>query len=62
MGYEFIEVEKKDHITTVTINRPERMNALHPLAAREMDGVFDEFQDDPQYAIYQNALWNNRQF
>ena len=48
MGYEFIEVETKAHITTVTINRPERMNALHPLAAREMDGVFDEFQEDPE--------------
>ena len=38
MGYEYIEVEKNDHVTTVTINRPEHMNALHPLAAREMDG------------------------
>ena len=46
MGYEYIEVEKNDHVTTVTINRPERMNALHPLAAREMDGFFDEFQAD----------------
>lgn len=29
MGDEFITVHTADHVTTVTINRPERMNALH---------------------------------
>jgi len=47
MPHEFIIVERDDHITTVTINRPERMNALHPYAAIEMNRVFDEFQHDP---------------
>ena len=46
MNYEFIKVETADHITTVTINRPERMNALHPHANREMDAAFDAFQSD----------------
>ena len=41
MSYEFIRVDIKDHITTVTINRPEVMNALHPYAQREMNEVFD---------------------
>jgi enoyl-CoA hydratase/carnithine racemase len=48
LGYEYIEVKRDGHVTTVTINRPERMNALHPLAGREMDRFFDEFQDDPE--------------
>ena len=48
MAYEFIQVEKENHITTVTINRPERMNALHPHANREMDEAFDQFQADPE--------------
>ena len=47
MAYEFITVEKKDHITTLTINRPEVMNAIHPPIAQEMDAVFNEFADNP---------------
>ena len=47
MGFEFIEVEKSDRITTVTINRPEVMNAVHPPAVIEMDQAFDDFERDP---------------
>lgn len=46
MGYEFINVEKREHLTIVTINRPKVMNALHPPASREMDEVFSEFSED----------------
>ena len=46
MGYEFVKVEKKDHITIVTLNRPEVMNALHPPAHVELGQVFDEFDAD----------------
>ena len=50
MSYEFIEVSTSDHVTTVTINRPHVMNALHPYAAREMDDAFNLFQaDDDQW-------------
>ena len=48
MAYEFIKVEKKDHVTIVTINRPERMNALHPPASKELDECFDDFCSDPE--------------
>lgn len=47
MSYEFIKVEKKEHITIITINRPEVMNALHPPICREMDSAFNDFADDP---------------
>ena len=50
MSYEFIKVEKKDHITIITINRPEVMNALHPPACKEMDDAFNDFDDDPDAA------------
>ncbi|MBI3992685.1 MAG: enoyl-CoA hydratase/isomerase family protein [Candidatus Lambdaproteobacteria bacterium] len=46
MPYRYIKVEKSNHITTITINRPELMNALHPPANGEMGKAFDEFQDD----------------
>jgi crotonobetainyl-CoA hydratase len=48
MAYEFIKVEKKEHLTVVTINRPEVMNSLHPPACKEMDEVFSEFSEDPE--------------
>lgn len=44
---EFCESERDGHVLTVTINRPEVMNALHPTANRELAGVWDEFQTDP---------------
>lgn len=44
---EFIKVEKKNHLTVVTINRPEVMNCLHPPANRELDDAFNDFSEDP---------------
>ena len=47
MSYEFITYERKDRITYVTINRPERLNALHPPANAELHDAFNRFNDDP---------------
>jgi enoyl-CoA hydratase/carnithine racemase len=46
MPYQFIRVETRDRITTVTINRPEVMNALHPPANAELGQAFDAFAAD----------------
>ena len=43
---EFSIVEKADHVMTVRINRPERLNALHPPGNAELGEVFDEFARD----------------
>jgi crotonobetainyl-CoA hydratase len=43
---EFCSVEKDGHLTIVTIERPERMNALHPAANAELGVLFDEFAAD----------------
>ncbi|MBU2551129.1 MAG: enoyl-CoA hydratase/isomerase family protein [Proteobacteria bacterium] len=51
MSYEFIKVEKQDHITIITINRPEVMNSLHPYTSIEMDKAFNDFADDPDQWI-----------
>lgn len=48
MSYEFIEVERAGHVLTVTLNRPSVMNAIHPPASRELDAVFNQFQEDPE--------------
>ena len=47
MGYEFIKYEKRGRIAYVTINRPERLNALHPPANAELYQAFSDFRDDP---------------
>lgn len=44
---EFCTAEKDGNLLIVTINRPERMNALHPPGNAEMAGVFDDFAADP---------------
>ena len=57
MELEYCTVETSDHITTVTLNRPERLNALHPPANVELGRVFDEFaaDDDAWVAIITGA-------
>ena len=47
MSYEFLTYEQKGRITYVTINRPERLNALHPPANAELYDAFTRFNDDP---------------
>jgi len=42
----FCKVEKRDHILIVTMNRPERLNALHPPANMELAEVFDDYAAD----------------
>jgi enoyl-CoA hydratase/carnithine racemase len=44
---EFCQTERDGRIFSVTIDRPEVMNALHPPANEELSGVFDEFVADP---------------
>jgi enoyl-CoA hydratase/carnithine racemase len=46
MAYKFVVVEKEGPVTTVTLNRPEVMNALHIEAHYELGEVFDAFAAD----------------
>jgi enoyl-CoA hydratase/carnithine racemase len=45
---EFCKTERDGRVLTVTFNRPEVRNAIHPPAARELDQVFDQFEADPE--------------
>src|SRR5581483_9642464 len=44
---QFCRVEREGAVLTVTLNRPEVMNALHRPAHFELGRVFDEFATDP---------------
>ena len=47
MTYQYCTTDLSDKILTVTINRPDVMNALHPDANAELAAIFDAFARDP---------------
>jgi enoyl-CoA hydratase/carnithine racemase len=44
--FQFIKVTSRDHVTTITLNRPEVMNALHKPMHFELQEAFDRFAAD----------------
>jgi feruloyl-CoA hydratase/lyase len=49
--YSTIVVEKREGITTVRFNRPEKRNAMSPLLHREMYDALSELQFDPETLV-----------
>ena len=45
---EFCTVERDGRVLTVTLNRPELLNALHPPAHLELEAIWNEFEADPE--------------
>jgi enoyl-CoA hydratase/carnithine racemase len=50
----FVDYDKVDHIVTITLNRPERMNSLSAELLRDLDSAWTAFfaDDDAFVAIY----------
>ena len=46
MSFRYITYEKSDRIVTISMNRPESLNALHPAANKEMQEAFINFAQD----------------
>lgn len=57
MSYEHLDIAIADGIATVTMNRPEVLNGLHPPAHHEMERVWGELgeNDDVRVAILTGA-------
>ena len=51
MAYQYLLLEKADGIGTVTINRPDVLNALNIDVFREMDALFAEIEQDPDIRV-----------
>jgi enoyl-CoA hydratase/carnithine racemase len=48
MSYQHVIYEKRGHVAYVTLNRPERLNALDNHSHRELIEIFDDFADDAE--------------
>lgn len=51
MSYQFITYEKVGHLATITMNRPEVLNALHPPAQNELAAAWDDVAADPEVRV-----------
>ena len=45
--FRFVDLEIKDHIATITLNRPEAMNALNEAVVSQLDERFSEAEKNP---------------
>ena len=45
---EFLQVAIKGHVTHITLNRPEVMNAINPQMHDELESAFNQFSADDQ--------------
>lgn len=46
-----ITVSQVGHVTTVTLNRPEVLNAINPVMHDELEMAFNAFEDDSDQYI-----------
>jgi len=51
MSYKYITIERKEHIAVVTLNRPEKLNALSFDLMKEIEKVTEEFQEDTETRV-----------
>ena len=51
MSYEHVTLEKADHIATLTLNRPEKLNAFNPKMYRELAAAATEISDDDDMRV-----------
>lgn len=48
---DFLQIDKRDGVTTITLNRPERMNAITMPMHHELQTAFDDFAADAEQRI-----------
>ena len=51
MTFQNIKFDKKDQIATITINRPEKLNALNMAVMGELRETFTAIKDDPEVRV-----------
>jgi len=51
MSYQFIVASRSSQVTTITLNRPEVMNAIHPPMHAELQQALDAFAADAEQRV-----------
>jgi len=51
MDYQFIVVRRSSQVTTITLSRPEVMNAIHPPMHAELQQALDAFAADAEQRV-----------
>ncbi|HEU4794631.1 MAG TPA: enoyl-CoA hydratase-related protein, partial [Pyrinomonadaceae bacterium] len=49
--YEFLLLEKRDRVAIITINRPDKLNALNIKIREEGAILLDELRNDPSVGV-----------
>ena len=60
--FDYCTVERDGRVITITLNRTELLNALHPPAHRELARVFDDYSNDPELRVAIVTGAGNRAF
>ena len=51
MSYETIILDKKDHIATITLNRPDRLNSVNAQVSQEFLSALDDVEKDDDVRV-----------
>lgn len=51
MSFQTVILEKVDHVATLTLNRPERLNALNDLMFEELLAALDDIEHDDDVRV-----------
>ncbi len=51
MDYETIQYQKKGHVAYVTLNRPDKLNAMNAQMHRELANAWEDFRDDDRLLV-----------
>lgn len=51
MSYETLDVQTKDRVAWITLNRPDKLNALTPASMHELRAVFTAIDDDEDVCV-----------
>ena len=50
-SFETVDVDRRDGVVTITMNRPRRKNAVNPTMLRELTAAFDSTAGDPDVRV-----------